>query len=120
MEYFDLFRNSELVGQGTHTWFRNKVVTFLNDHDQVRGGGYYGCVCFAGRCRAQTCDRRVGRLWSVSCSKGWETSDEGVARFSAEDALESWYTGMTWAPTMVAGQPWSWLLDNQQVLLLSY
>jgi glycosidase len=34
-EYFILFRNSELIGKGTHTWFRNKVVTFFNDHDQV-------------------------------------------------------------------------------------
>jgi glycosidase len=26
------------VGQGSHTWFRNKVVTFFNDHDQVSKG----------------------------------------------------------------------------------
>jgi glycosidase len=37
-DYFNLFRNSELVGQGSHTWFRNKVVTVLNDHDQVSKG----------------------------------------------------------------------------------
>jgi len=37
-DYFDLFRNSELVGQGSHTWFRNKVVTLFNDHDQVSKG----------------------------------------------------------------------------------
>ncbi len=37
-DYFTLFRNSELVGQGSHTWFRNKVVTVLNDHDQVSKG----------------------------------------------------------------------------------
>ena len=37
-DYFDLFRNSELIGQGSHTWFRNKVVTFFNDHDQVSKG----------------------------------------------------------------------------------
>ena len=37
-EYFGLFRNSELIGQGSHTWFRNKVVTFFNDHDQVSRG----------------------------------------------------------------------------------
>ena len=24
-EYFGLFRNSELVGQGSHTWFRNNL-----------------------------------------------------------------------------------------------
>ena len=37
-DYFDLFRNSELVGQGSHTWFRNKVVTVFNDHDQISKG----------------------------------------------------------------------------------
>jgi len=37
-DYFSLFRNSELVGQGSHTWFRDKVVTLFNDHDQVSKG----------------------------------------------------------------------------------
>ena len=37
-EYFDLFRNSLLVGKDSHTWFRNKVVTLFDDHDQVRKG----------------------------------------------------------------------------------
>lgn len=35
-EYFDLFRNSILVGKGSHAWFRDKVVTILDDHDQIR------------------------------------------------------------------------------------
>ncbi|MDD1621110.1 MAG: hypothetical protein LUQ11_06475 [Methylococcaceae bacterium] len=34
-DYFSLFRNSLLVGKDSHTWFRNKVVTMFNDHDQV-------------------------------------------------------------------------------------
>jgi glycosidase len=38
-EYFDLFRNSELVRKESHAWFRNKVVTTFDDHDQVRKGG---------------------------------------------------------------------------------
>ncbi|MDF2809803.1 MAG: alpha-amylase [Microvirga sp.] len=37
-DYFDLFRNSVLVGKESHTWFRDKVVTVLDDHDQVRNG----------------------------------------------------------------------------------
>jgi glycosidase len=37
-EYFSLFRNSLLVGEGTHTWFRDHVVTSYDDHDQVRKG----------------------------------------------------------------------------------
>lgn len=37
-EYFDLFRNSLLVNKDSHVWFKNKVVTVLDDHDQVRKG----------------------------------------------------------------------------------
>ena len=37
-DYFDLFRNSELVNKESHTWFRNRVVTMFDDHDQVRKG----------------------------------------------------------------------------------
>lgn len=36
--YFNLFRNSLLIGKGSHTWFRDKVVTVIDDHDQVRNG----------------------------------------------------------------------------------
>ena len=37
-EYFDLFRNSTLVRKDSHVWFRDKVVTMFDDHDQVRKG----------------------------------------------------------------------------------
>ncbi|MGI5244381.1 alpha-amylase family glycosyl hydrolase [Dactylosporangium sp. CA-139066] len=37
-EYFALFRNSLQVGRESHTWFRDKVVTGYDDHDQVRKG----------------------------------------------------------------------------------
>ncbi|HMX30189.1 MAG TPA: alpha-amylase family glycosyl hydrolase, partial [Blastocatellia bacterium] len=37
-EYFSLFRNSEQVKKDSHVWFRNKVVTMFDDHDQVRKG----------------------------------------------------------------------------------
>jgi glycosidase len=51
-EYFKLFRNSLLVGKGTHTWFRDKVVTFFNDHDQVSKGQNKARFC-ADRTSAQ-------------------------------------------------------------------
>jgi len=44
-EYFNLFRNSTLVQKESHIWFRNKVVTLFDDHDQVRKGGYKGRFC---------------------------------------------------------------------------
>lgn len=44
-EYFDLFRNSLLVGKESHAWFRNKVVTLFDDHDQVRKGNNKARFC---------------------------------------------------------------------------
>jgi glycosidase len=37
-EYFGLFRHSHQLGKDSHTWFRNRVVTAFDDHDQVRKG----------------------------------------------------------------------------------
>lgn len=37
-DYFSLFRNSELIQKESHVWFRDKVVTMFDDHDQVRKG----------------------------------------------------------------------------------
>lgn len=36
--YFNLFRNSILVRKNSHVWFRDRVVTAFDDHDQVRKG----------------------------------------------------------------------------------
>ncbi|MBT9100230.1 hypothetical protein KFZ76_21235 [Methylovulum psychrotolerans] len=44
-DYFSLFRNSELIGKDSHTWFRNKVVTMFNDHDQVSHGSAKARFC---------------------------------------------------------------------------
>jgi glycosidase len=44
-DYFSLFRNSLLIGKDSHTWFRNKVVTLFNDHDQVSKGGDKARFC---------------------------------------------------------------------------
>jgi glycosidase len=45
VEYFDLFRNSLLVQKESHIWFRNKVVTLYDDHDQVRKGAHKARFC---------------------------------------------------------------------------
>ena len=44
-DYFDLFRNSLLVQKDSHIWFRNKVVTLFDDHDQVRKGSNKARFC---------------------------------------------------------------------------
>lgn len=37
-QYFDLFRNSLLVHKDSHLWFKDKVVTSVDDHDHVDQG----------------------------------------------------------------------------------
>jgi glycosidase len=37
-DYFDIFRNSLLVRKDSHVWFRDKVVTSVDDHDHVDQG----------------------------------------------------------------------------------
>ena len=44
-DYFNLFRNSILVQKESHIWFRDKVVTTFDDHDQVRKGGHKARFC---------------------------------------------------------------------------
>jgi glycosidase len=43
--YFDLFRNSILVKKNSHVWFRDRVVTTFDDHDQVRKGNNKARFC---------------------------------------------------------------------------
>ena len=43
--YFDLFRNSILVQKESHVWFRDRVVTAFDDHDQVRKGNNKARFC---------------------------------------------------------------------------
>lgn len=38
-DYFSLFRNTDQLGKDSHAWFRNRVVTLYDDHDQVCRGG---------------------------------------------------------------------------------
>jgi len=44
-DYFGLFRNSLLVRKESHVWFRNRVVTLFDDHDQVRKGSNKARFC---------------------------------------------------------------------------
>lgn len=48
--YFELFRNSLQIGKGAHTWFRNKVVVMVDDHDKINQGDnkYRFCARDAG------------------------------------------------------------------------
>lgn len=43
--YFELFRNSIQVGKKSHTWFRNRVVVMLDDHDKIIQGDNKSRFC---------------------------------------------------------------------------
>jgi glycosidase len=45
LDYFNLFRNAEYLRKGSHSWLRNKVVTMVDDHDQVWRGSQKGRFC---------------------------------------------------------------------------
>jgi len=34
-DYFGMFANAENLGKASHTWYRDKVVTMIDDHDQI-------------------------------------------------------------------------------------
>jgi glycosidase len=59
-DYFSLFRNSLLLDKGSHTWFRDKVVTVLDDHDQIRKGNSKGRFCANGSADAALVASVVG------------------------------------------------------------
>jgi glycosidase len=44
-DYFSVFRNWILDDPTGHRWFRNQVVTLVDDHDQVRKGGAKSRFC---------------------------------------------------------------------------
>jgi glycosidase len=50
-DYFSVFRNWILDDPAGHRWFRNQVVTLVDDHDQVRKGGAKARFCGDGQFR---------------------------------------------------------------------
>jgi glycosidase len=47
-EYFNLFRNSLLDGKDSHTWYNDKIVTMIDDHDKVCKGDNKTRFCANG------------------------------------------------------------------------
>lgn len=50
-DYFSLFRNWVLEEPAGHRWYRNQVVTLVDDHDQVRKGNAKSRFCGDARSR---------------------------------------------------------------------
>lgn len=65
-DYFDLFRNSLLVRKDSHVWFRDKVVTMTDDHDQIRKGDRKARFCAADR----GSDLLIAMLGLNACTMG--------------------------------------------------
>ena len=51
VDYFSLFRNYVLDAPAGHRWYRDQVVTLVDDHDQVRKGDAKWRFCGDGRFR---------------------------------------------------------------------
>jgi len=51
VDYFSVFRNWVLGEQEGHRWYRNQVVTLVDEHDQVRKGGDKWRFAGDSRCR---------------------------------------------------------------------
>jgi glycosidase len=49
VDYFSLFRNWVLEAPTGHRWYRNQVVTLVDDHDQVRKGSAKARFCADSR-----------------------------------------------------------------------
>jgi glycosidase len=50
-DYFSIFRNWMLDDQSLYRWYRNSVVTLVDDHDQVRKGAAKSRLCGDSRFR---------------------------------------------------------------------
>jgi glycosidase len=50
-DYFSIFRNWVLDDQSLHRWYRNSVVTLVDDHDQIRKGAAKWRFCGDSRSR---------------------------------------------------------------------
>lgn len=48
VEFFDLFKNSKLLGEDEYKWYRDNVVSMFDDHDMVTHGGRKRRFCADG------------------------------------------------------------------------
>ncbi|RMG17193.1 MAG: alpha-amylase [Bacteroidetes bacterium] len=69
-QYFSLFRNSMLVQKNSHVWFRNRVVTTFDDHDQVRKGNNKARFCYDEPGQADNHLAMLNVLALMVCSLG--------------------------------------------------
>jgi glycosidase len=76
-EYFSVFRNWILEERAEHRWYRNQVVTLVDDHDQVRKGGAKWRFCGEHQCRDLAFNVMAVQLTSMGIPCLYYGSEQG-------------------------------------------
>jgi hypothetical protein len=88
-DYFSLFRNWVLDESG-HRWYRNQVVTLVDDHDQVRKGAGKWRFCGDSRFRDEVFNVMAVKLTTMGIPCMYYGSEQGFdsgGRPSGSDAV---------------------------------
>ncbi len=89
-DYFSLFRNWVLEDPAEHRWYRNQVVTLVDDHDQVRKGGAKARFCGDHRYRDFAFNVMAVQLTSMGIPCIYYGSEQGFdsgARCNGSDVV---------------------------------
>jgi glycosidase len=76
-DYFSVFRNWVLDEPAGHRWYRNQVVTLVDDHDQVRKGGAKSRFCGDGRFRDLAFNVMAAQLTTMGIPCIYYGSEQG-------------------------------------------
>ncbi|MCI0461061.1 MAG: hypothetical protein L0Z62_29280 [Gemmataceae bacterium] len=76
-DYFSLFRNWTLGEASGHRWYRNQVVTLVDDHDQIRKGGGKWRFCGDGRFRDLAFNVMAAQLTTMGIPCLYYGSEQG-------------------------------------------
>jgi glycosidase len=77
VDYFSLFRNWVLEEQAGHRWYRNQVVTLVDDHDQVRKGAVKWRFCGDRRFRNLVFNVMAAKLTTMGIPCIYYGSEQG-------------------------------------------
>jgi glycosidase len=76
-DYFSVFRNWVLEAPAGHRWYRNQVVTLVDDHDQVRKGGAKARFCGDDRIRDLAFNVMAAQLTTMGIPCMYYGSEQG-------------------------------------------
>jgi glycosidase len=76
-DYFSVFRNWVLESPAGHRWYRDQVVTLVDEHDQVRKGGAKWRFCGDERVRALAFNVMAAQLTTMGIPCLYYGSEQG-------------------------------------------